>query len=118
MATVSTQSMDFTFDKTKKPDSTTILRADIDDHNGKIFILAELKKDHYSEIIHAHYFMCSLAGTESYSTFTSNSLEEEPKRESGENARITLTKLRSLYEQEKTQALLTTQSIQSTEGKK
>lgn len=118
MATVTfTQTMDFVFDKTKKPDSTKIVRADIDDEGGKIFILAELKKDHYTETIHAHSFMCSLGGMTTYSTFTSNSLDDEPKRESGQTARITLTTLRSLYEQEKTQALLVRQTLQNTEAK-
>lgn len=110
---VSTQTMDFVFDKTKKPDSTTILHADIDDANGKIFILAELKKDHYNETIHAHSFRCSLGSTQTYNTFTSNSLEDEPKRESGENARVILTTLRSLYEKQK----LAAQTVQKTEVK-
>lgn len=97
----SLQAIDFVFDATQKPDSVTILKSSIDDGHGKVFILAQLKKNHYTETIHAHSFTCSLGGLTEYSTFATNSLETEPRRDNGETAKALLQALRNVVDTQK-----------------
>lgn len=103
IATIShLHAIDFVLDTTQKPDSVTILKSSID--NGKIFILAQLKKDHYTETIHAHSFTCSLGGQAEYSTFVTNSLDAEPRRDKGETAKALMQALRNVVDTQKNEA--------------
>lgn len=110
-AVANTQTMDFAFDKAKRPDSITISRKNKDD--GSVVFTAQLRRDSYSETIQARRFTCSLSGKEEYSCLSINCLQKKSVSH-GETACASFNTLRSLHEQEN---IKKAQTIQTTEGK-